>query len=226
MGRRLKTGLMTIGLGLASLNPALADYTPGALPPGCSADILQALITTSGAAAANQNIGNILNPTGAGSGTQNGVVTNTNPTGIAMTGSGNSITYTAADGTQYTQTGGSAAWRNNNPGNIVYGPYAISQGAIGQNGNFAVFPDASTGTTALGNLLGGSTYQSLTVDQAISRYAPAFENNTSAYQSFVSTQLGTSGSTSMSSLSAAQMSTLQSAIQQQEGYIPGTTTKI
>ena len=143
---------------------------------------------------------------------------------VSVSGSGSSLTYINADGTTTTLSGGSMAWRDNNPGNLVYNSYTASLGAIGSNNGFAVFPDAATGTAALTALLNGSTYQSLSVNAAISRYAPAFENNTTAYQAFVTGALGVSGSTPLSSLSQSQMQTLQSAIQQQEGYIPGTTT--
>jgi hypothetical protein len=140
----------------------------------------------------------------------------------SATGNGSSVTYTNPDGTTTTLSGGSLAWRNNNPGNIIYGPFAQSQGAVGSNNGFAVFPDAATGNTALNNLLNTQTYQNLSVNGAIARYAPAFENNTAAYQSFVTNTLGVSGTTSMSSLSSTQMQALEGAIRQQEGYIPGT----
>jgi hypothetical protein len=142
----------------------------------------------------------------------------------AVSGQGTTLTYTNADGTTTTLSGGSAAWRDNNPGNLVYNSYTQSLGAIGSNGNFAVFPDVATGTAALTALLNGPTYQALSVNDAIARYAPAFENNTSAYQAFVTNSLGASGSTTLSSLSQSQMQTLQSAIQHQEGYTAGTAS--
>lgn len=51
----------------------------------------------------------------------------------------------------------------NNPGAIQYGPYSVSQGAIGQNPNgTAIFPDLASGQSALESLLnskynGGAT---------------------------------------------------------------------
>ena len=150
----------------------------------------------------------------------------TGPTSGAasVSGGGSSLTYVTADGTTTTLTAGSMAWRNNNPGNLVYNAYTASLGAIGSNNGFAVFPDVATGTAALTALLNGSVYQSLSVNAAIARYAPAFENNTTAYQAFVTNSLGVSGSTPLNQLSQSQMQTLQSAIQQQEGYVPGTVT--
>jgi hypothetical protein len=180
-----------------------------------------------------------LDSTGTDSGTMtddtSGTITSTSPgmsisgapntTGASSAiGNGSSVTYTNPDGTTTTLSGGSLAWRNNNPGNIIYGPFAQSQGAVGSNNGFAVFPDAATGNAALNNLLNTQTYQNLSVNAAIARYAPAFENNTAAYQSFVTNTLGVSGTTSMSSLSSTQMQALQGAIRQHEGYIPGTVT--
>lgn len=81
--------------------------------------------------------------------------------------------------------------RNNNPGNIEYGPFARSMGATGSDGRFAIFPDLQTGTQALASLM--SSYQRRgfnTIDKIVSRYAPAHENNTGAYGNFLAQQLG------------------------------------
>ncbi len=43
--------------------------------------------------------------------------------------------------------------RNNNPGNIEYGKYAISQGAVGSDGRFAIFSSITDGIAAQVNLL-------------------------------------------------------------------------
>ena len=143
---------------------------------------------------------------------------------VSVAGSGGSLTYTNADGTTTSMSGGSMAWRDNNPGNIIAGPFATSQGAIGSNNGFAVFPDVATGTAALTTLLESSSYQSLSVDAAIAKYAPPSQNNTASYQATVETQLGVSGSTPLSALSSSQLQTLQAAIQRVEGYSAGSVT--
>lgn len=84
---------------------------------------------------------------------------------------------------------GTRANRNNNPGNLEYGSFAISQGATGSDGRFAIFPDADAGFTALKNLL-ANFYHGLTLRQAISKYAPASENDTNAYVNNVSQWTG------------------------------------
>ncbi len=43
------------------------------------------------------------------------------------------------------KSGGSRSWRNNNPGNIEYGPFARSMGATGTDGRFAKFPSYEAG---------------------------------------------------------------------------------
>ena len=166
-------------------------------------------------------------PTPAGVAAVGGVgagVTGPTSGAVSVAGSGGSLTYTNADGTTTSMSGGSMAWRDNNPGNIIAGPFATSQGAIGSNNGFAVFPDVATGTAALTTLLESSSYQSLSVDAAIAKYAPPSQNNTASYQATIETQLGVSGSTPLSALSSSQMQTLQAAIQRVEGYSAGSVT--
>jgi hypothetical protein len=122
--------------------------------------------------------------------------------------------------------GGSPAWRNNNPGNIRVGDFADDHGAIGSDGGFAVFPTPETGRQALTSLLQSPSYQSQTVGDAISTYAPPSENATDAYISNVTDQTGLSPDTPMSSLSSDQLDSLSQAIQRQEGSIPGDTYNV
>jgi hypothetical protein len=79
------------------------------------------------------------------------------------------------DGTTAVLTG-SRPIRNNNPGNLEYGPFAQSQGAVGSDGRYAVFPTKDTGWQAKINLLKTNTYQSLSIKDAFNRYAPPSEN--------------------------------------------------
>lgn len=44
-------------------------------------------------------------------------------------------------------------FRNNNPGNIEFGPFARQAGAVGSDGRFAVFPDMNAGKHAMVRLL-------------------------------------------------------------------------
>lgn len=78
--------------------------------------------------------------------------------------------------------GGNRNWRNNNPGNIEYGPFAISMGATGSDGRFAIFPTMDMGYKAADALMKGKNYQNLSIADAIKRWAPPNENDTRAYQ--------------------------------------------
>lgn len=62
--------------------------------------------------------------------------------------------------------------RNNNPGDIEYGKFALAHGAIGNDGGYARFPDVSTGYAAMKSLLGSSAYAGLTVQAALNKWCP------------------------------------------------------
>ena len=225
------TGLL-VG-GHAAISLAQSPVTTSGLPPQIvpsfaesGAPAFQAGTGTSwGGSTGTGTDGGTGSDPGSGTGTAVGLG-GTGPTNgaTAATGGGGTVTYTNPDGTTTTLSGGSMAWRNNNPGNLVYNANTAARGAIGQNNGFAVFPDVATGSAALAGILNTQTYQALSVDAAIARYAPSFENNISAYQAFVTGTLGVSGSTQLQSLSQPQMASLQSAIQKQEGYIPGSVS--
>lgn len=122
--------------------------------------------------------------------------------------------------------GGTRAWRNNNPGNVKFNALAVSNGAIGRDGPFAIFPDPDTGSNALDALLHTSKYQNLTLDQAIEAYAPPEQNNTPAYQAYIRGVVGVPGNTTLGDLTPAQMNALQAGIKVKEGFHAGTVTHI
>jgi hypothetical protein len=61
---------------------------------------------------------------------------------------------------------------NHNPGNIVYGTFAIMHGSTTSIHGYALFPDDTSGWVALSALLHGTAYKDLTVEQAINKYCP------------------------------------------------------
>jgi hypothetical protein len=132
------------------------------------------------------------------------------------------------DGNHYTVTpngvaiGGDRNWRNNNPGNIEAGSFANNHGAIGSDGRFAIFPDEATGENALRALLCTSTYQGLTLEQAIERFAPPSENPTDTYASYISQHVGIGLDTPVSSLTSEQMNNTMGCIDHFEGGTSGT----
>ncbi|HEY4083462.1 MAG TPA: hypothetical protein VGM81_22460 [Burkholderiaceae bacterium] len=133
------------------------------------------------------------------------------------------VTYTdTATGNQTTLSGGSAAWRNNNPGNIVAGPVATQLGAIGKDSNgFAIFSNVEIGTQALAAVVQTYVNAGSSIDSMMQSYAPSFQNNTAAYQKFLSQQVGVSGATKLKNLTPTQTKALLSGIVRFEGTTPG-----
>ena len=65
------------------------------------------------------------------------------------------VTYKDDNGNVEVRVGGSAAWRNNNEGNIKDRTWGQDHGAIGHDGTFNIFPDETTGKSAKETLLRG-----------------------------------------------------------------------
>jgi len=127
-------------------------------------------------------------------------------------------------------------WRNNNPGNIEYGDYALSKGAIpfshGKNKpqtpaeRFAIFPTYEAGRNAKAGLIfEGKNYKNLTIDNAIARYAPPSENDTAGYQKAIKTALNLPEeklkTMKMQDFDQEQRMLILDAMQKVEGYGSG-----
>lgn len=136
------------------------------------------------------------------------------------------VQYITNDGSSLLYKGGSRAWRNNNPGNIRMSDFSISKGAVGSEGDFAIFPTYEIGYRAIGDLLAGPAYKNLTIYQSIRKYAPPIENNTSSYQQQIKKYTGLDISRKISSLNPMELNRVADAIQRVEGYIVGTTEEI
>lgn len=138
---------------------------------------------------------------------------------------GKTVVFTYSDGSTKIAKG-NIPNRCNNPGNIVYGKFTLKQGAIGRAGGennerFAVFPNSQMGFAALIALLKTPSYQNLTLAEAINRYAPPVENNTSSYQKNASTQTGIALDTRLATVSGEQLTKLGNAIAKIEGFSTG-----
>lgn len=128
------------------------------------------------------------------------------------------------DGNVYTLKG-DYNWRSNNPGNIEYGPFAQSLGALGSGAvppgrdrGFAIFPTLQAGEAARSALQFESpSYRDLSISKAISRYAPPSENNTQAYINAVTQAAGVSPDTRMSDLTPSQRQAFLEAQARVEG---------
>jgi hypothetical protein len=122
--------------------------------------------------------------------------------------------------------GGDRNWRNNNPGNLEDGDFSRRHGAIGSDGRFAIFPDYKTGKVALLSLLTTEAYMSLTVAEAIARFAPSIENDVPAYTKFIGNECRLSPDTLLSSMTAQEVEGLAAAIERFEGGHKGVTYSI
>jgi RHS repeat-associated protein len=141
------------------------------------------------------------------------------PEAVRAWGEGSRTILEYGDGAREVRSGGSAAWRNNNPGNLRGSP-----DQIGRAHGFAVFPTEAAGEGALRSLLRSDRYSSLTLDRAIGRYAPSYENNTAAYRAAVRNGIGVTGSTRIDQLTNSQFDALVNTIRQIEVWRPGTVT--
>lgn len=132
--------------------------------------------------------------------------------------------YTQPDGTKVVKEGGTKAWRNNNEGNIRYGAYAKSKGAIGQDKDgFAIFPNEETGRKAKEDLIfEGKNYKDKNLDDAIYRYAPPSENNTKLYQSKVLASVNNQNK-KMSEYTPEERQSILASMKKMEGYKAGKT---
>jgi hypothetical protein len=71
----------------------------------------------------------------------------------------------------WARAGGSAAWRNNNPGYLRCGDWATDYGALGCDGEWAIFPDEETGLEAFMRWL-TERYADDTLDEVLRQQLP------------------------------------------------------
>jgi hypothetical protein len=76
---------------------------------------------------------------------------------------------------------GSRPQRNNNPGDIEFGPFAQKHGATKGDPRFAIFPSPDVGFAAMRALLNSPSYLGLTLAAALNKWAPPIENQTNSY---------------------------------------------
>ncbi len=131
----------------------------------------------------------------------------------ALQGPNYSVIYIDSEGEKYLFSGGTWAWRNHNPGNLRPGKFSRKHD---QRGSYlAAFPDYESGHEALEALLKKDSYQNLSLDAVIAKYAPSIENNTTQYQELVLKKVKVSGSTKLKDLSSQEFMGLVKAIEQE-----------
>jgi peptidoglycan hydrolase-like protein with peptidoglycan-binding domain len=116
---------------------------------------------------------------------------------------------------------GTRNWRNNNPGNLEFGPFARSRGAVGTDGRFAVFPTLEAGMKAKEDLVFGKNYIDLNIYNAIAKYAPETENDVRMYVNQIVQATGASPETKLRDLSSEQRKSMLNTITRVEGFRTG-----
>lgn len=105
---------------------------------------------------------------------------------------------------------GTIATRQNNPGDLIYGPFARSMGATGAgSNNIAVFPNSSVGFNAMDQLIQQYAGSGYNIQQLIGAWAPGnAPGNTPQsqqnYTNFVANQMGVPANTPVSALAQGQ----------------------
>lgn len=137
------------------------------------------------------------------------------------------VHYFDQDGNETLYIGGSFAWRTNNPGNLTKPGGYVMKSAIGyaqrtsnSKSLFVIFPDRATGQLAHQQLL-KAAYGDSTIKGMVTKYAPPSENNTGGYIDFVTKKANVAPDDVVGSLSDEKFSAVSSAMEQQEGYVPG-----
>jgi hypothetical protein len=149
--------------------------------------------------------------------------------------------------TTYLLTGTNAPGTTNNPGDITTSDCSkLPAGGIGcllvpnASGNACsikqvIFDNATSGQAAAISLLTGPRYGSLTVQQALNRWIignNAGNGGTTAQNAAIAGEIqsladgGIASNTTINTLSAANVATVYQAIQQGEGFQPGTTKMV
>jgi len=123
-------------------------------------------------------------------------------------------------GQKIKRVGGTISWRNNNPGNIRTSSFTKKNGEIGQAGGFAIFQSLEIGMNAIKKLLRSKNYNNLTIEKAISRYAPNGDGNNDekVYQKRLGKLTGLNINLVLNSLSNEQLDKVANAIKIIEGY--------
>jgi hypothetical protein len=134
---------------------------------------------------------------------------------------GKDVKYVLPDGSGFIRCNGSRTWRNMNPGAIRYGDFSRQYGSCGKAGGFAVFPTEEHGMNALKGLLKSEGYCNLTLASAVSKWAPAFENDTKAYQRHMYKMTGVPLNKKLNQLSDEELEKVATTIKFLEGWKEG-----
>jgi hypothetical protein len=131
------------------------------------------------------------------------------------------------------RSGGTISWRTNNPGNVMYGDFAKSHGAIGfaKSGDgepVAIMPTLDHGIKMQMALWRRPMYNNGTIDQGMRKWATGVgsKKETSPYTIDLAKAAGVSINTRVADLSDAQLKNMVQAQSRWEGFKPGTITRV
>ena len=145
---------------------------------------------------------------------------------VSASEDGRDVIYKHLDNSRVRYTGGTRAWRNTNPGNLRNYKFSKDMGSVGHAGGFAVFPDENTGMAALIALLRSDTYRNRTIADAVRRYAPPSENDTTRYMQRLAQLTGVDLNRRMGDLTDTEIRRVANAIRQIEGWRTGRKIRI
>ena len=131
------------------------------------------------------------------------------------------------------RSGGTISWRCNNPGNVMYGSFAKSHGALGSTKAadtepVAIMPTLDHGWKMQMDLWRRPAYNNGTIDQGCRRWAGGVgaKKETSQYTIDLAQAAGASINTRVSDLSDAQLKNMVKKQAHWEGFKVGTVTRV
>lgn len=129
----------------------------------------------------------------------------------------------AADGKLELRTGGTYSWRDKNPANILYGPYAVQHGAIGvDDQGLAVFATDADGKQAQYDYLFGTKLKDQSIADAMKHYAKESKGyNSTQYIKTLTKALEVDENATLGSLSADKKELAMTTLATLDSYLPG-----
>lgn len=129
------------------------------------------------------------------------------------------------------RTGGTISWRTNNPGNVMYGQFAKSHGAIGyvhaaDTEPVAIMPTLDHGIKMQMSLWRRPMYNNKTIDLGCQQWATANKGKRGTpYARDLAQAAGASIDTKVADLSDNQLKRMITAQMRWEGFKPGTVSQ-
>jgi hypothetical protein len=131
------------------------------------------------------------------------------------------------------RTGGTISWRCNNPGNVMYGAFAKSHGALGSakagdTEPVAIMPTLDHGIKMQMALWRKPMYNNGTIDQGMRKWATGVgsKKETSPYTTDLAKAAGATINTKVSDLSDNQLKQMVIKQAKWEGFKTGTVTQV